>query len=107
MAKSHPNVIAIGKNKGHPTTKIQARRVRPVSSKARIGKRTKAIRLVIAEVSGVSGYEKRIIELLKAGSLKDTKKALKVAKKSLGTHRRAKVKRENLMNLIRAQQKKK
>jgi hypothetical protein len=43
--------------------------------------------------------------LLKAGSLKDTKKALKVAKKALGTHIRAKIKRENLMNLIRAQQK--
>jgi hypothetical protein len=37
--------------------------------------------------------------------LKDTKKALKVAKGALGTHTRAKIKRENLMNLIRAQQK--
>ena len=106
MAKSHPAVIAIGKNKGHPTTKIQ-RRVRPVASKSKLGKRTKVIRQVVAEVSGVCGYEKRIIELLKAGSLKDTKKALKVAKKALGTHRRAKLKRENLMNLLRAQQKKK
>ena len=107
MAKKHPTVIAIGKNKGHPTTKIQARRVRPVSTKSKLGKRTKVIRQVVQEVSGVCGYEKRIIELLKAGSLKDTKKALKVAKKALGTHRRAKVKRENLMNMLRAQQKKK
>ena len=59
---------------------------------------------MIAEVSGVSVYEKRILELLKGGSLKDTKKALKVAKKSLGTHRRGKFKRENMMNLHRAQQ---
>ncbi len=44
---------------------------------------------------------------MKAGSLKDTKKALKVAKGALGTHRRAKLKRESLMNLLRAQQKKK
>jgi hypothetical protein len=43
---------------------------------------------------------------LKAGSLKDTKRALKVSKKALGTHRRAKLKRENLMNLLRAQQSK-
>ena len=106
MAKTHPSVIAIGKNKGHPTTKLQPKK-RPVASKAKLGKRTKVIRQVVAEVSGVTGYEKRIIELLKAGSLKDTKKALKVAKKALGTHRRAKVKRENLMNLLRAQQKKK
>ena len=107
MGKSHPPVIALGKHKGHPTTKLQFKRFRPVSNKAKLGKRTKLIRQVVAEVSGVSGYEKRIIELLKAGSLKDTKKALKVAKKSLGTHRRAKVKRENLMNMIRSQQKKK
>jgi hypothetical protein len=44
---------------------------------------------------------------LKAGSLKDTKRALKLTKKALGTHRRAKIKRENLMNLLRAQQAKK
>lgn len=107
MAKTQVVNIAVGKNKGHVTTKLQARKPRPAQSKGTLGKRTKVIRQVINEVSGVSTYEKRIIELLKAGSLKDTKKALKVAKKALGTHRRAKIKRENLMNLIRAQQKKK
>ena len=106
MAKTEVTNIAVGKNKGHPTTKIQLKK-RPAHAKGKLGKRTKAIRQVISEVSGVSSYEKRIVELLKAGSMKDTKKALKVAKKALGTHRRAKVKRENLMNLIRAQQKKK
>jgi len=107
MAKQHPTVIAIGKNKGHPTTKLAANQkvVRPSRSKGRIGKRVAFIRTLVSEVAGVSGYEKRIIELLKAGSLKDTKKALKVAKKALGTHTRGKIKRENLMNLIRAQQK--
>ncbi len=44
MAKSQPANIAIGKNKGHKTTKIQARRVKPASSKGKIGKRTKLIR---------------------------------------------------------------
>ena len=34
-----------------------------------------------------------MIEFLKAGSLKDTKRALKVSKKGLGTHRRAKLKK--------------
>ena len=106
MAKTHPTVIAIGKNKGHPMTKLQLKK-RPVQSKSKAPKRTKFIRSVIAEVSGVCGYEKRIIELLKAGSLKDTKKALKVAKKAVGTHRRGKNKREALMNMLRAQQKKK
>ena len=107
MAKSQPTNIAIGKFKGHKTTKIQGRKPRPVSTKAKIGKRTKLVRQIISQVAGVSGYEKRVIEYLKAGSLKDTKRALKVTKKALGTHRRAKLKRENLMNLLRAQQAKK
>ena len=109
MAKTHPAVIAIGAHKGHPITKYQPAgksglKARPVTKKGRLGKRVKTIRQVIAEVTGVSSYEKRVIECLKAGSMKDTKKALKVSKKALGTHRRAKLKRESLMNLLRAQQ---
>ena len=109
MAKIHPTNIAIGKNKGHAVTKIklpekQSRRIKPANKKGKLAKRTKLIRSVIAEVSGVSVFEKRVLELLKAGSLKDTKKALKVTKKAVGTHRRAKIKRENLMNLLRQQQ---
>ncbi len=107
MAKSQPTNIAIGKNKGHKTTKIQTKRARPVYTKAKLGKRTKMVRQIISQVAGVSGYEKRVIEFLKAGSLKDTKRALKLTKKALGTHRRAKIKRENIMNYLRAQQAKK
>ena len=109
MAKTHPSVIAIGQHKGHPVTKFKPagkapKRVRPALRKGAIGKRVRLIRQVINDVGGVSTYEKRVIEYLKAGSLKDTKRALKVAKKALGTHRRAKLKRESMMNLIRAQQ---
>jgi large subunit ribosomal protein L36e len=108
MAKAHPTVIAIGKNKGHPVTKYnpKTKTVRPSQRKGALGKRVKLIRQVIGEVGGVSSYEKRVIEFLKAGSLKDTKRALKLSKKALGTHRRAKLKRESLMNLLRAQQSK-
>jgi large subunit ribosomal protein L36e len=109
MVKTHPTVIALGQNKGHPITKFkpaekQAKKTRPASRKGALGKRVKLIRQVIGEVGGVSTYEKRVIEFLKAGSVKDTKKALKLSKKALGTHRRAKLKREALMNLLRAQQ---
>lgn len=109
MVKTHPTVIALGQNKGHPITKFkvsekQAKKTRPASRKGAIGKRVKLIRQVIGEVGGVSTYEKRVIEFLKAGSVKDTKKALKLSKKALGTHRRAKLKREALMNLLRTQQ---
>lgn len=61
MAKSQPTNIALGKNKGHKTTKIQNKTVRPVSTKAKIGKRTKLVRQIISQVAGVSGYEKRVI----------------------------------------------
>ena len=109
MAKQHPTNIAIGKNKGHVITKLNVnnKKVKQARTKGRLGKRVALIRQVVSEVAGVSVYEKRVIELLKAGSLKDTKKALKVAKKALGTHLRGKIKRENLMNMLRAQQKKK
>jgi large subunit ribosomal protein L36e len=109
MVKTHPAVVALGQHKGHPTTQFKAsgkvsKSARPAQRKGRIGKRVKLIRQVIGEVGGVSTYEKRVIEFLKAGSVKDTKKALKLSKKALGTHRRAKLKREALMNLLRAQQ---
>jgi large subunit ribosomal protein L36e len=109
MVKQHPGTIAIGKHKGHPVTKFKpqgkkANGPKQASKKGNITKRAKFIRQVVNEVTGVSTYEKRVIEHLKAGSVKDTKKALKLSKKALGTHRRAKLKRESLMNLLRAQQ---
>lgn len=44
MAKSQPANIAIGKNRGHKVTRIQAKTPRPVSTKAKLGKRTKLVR---------------------------------------------------------------
>lgn len=112
MAKSHPAVVARGLHKGHHVTPFKVAQkkgkavVKQAQKKGNIGKRVRAIRQVISEVSGVSTYEKRVIQFLKAGSVKDSKRALKVGKKALGTHRRAKLKREALMNLLRAQQNK-
>lgn len=56
------------------------------------------MRRVIREVVGVAPYEKRITELLRYG--KD-KHAPKVAKRKLGTHKRAKKKREEMINILR------
>ena len=58
------------------------------------------MREVIRETGGLAPYEKRIVELLKLG--KD-KRALKMAKRKLGTHLRAKHKREEISNILRAQ----
>jgi large subunit ribosomal protein L36e len=53
---------------------------------------------LIREVAGFAPYERRITELLKVG--KD-KRALKVAKRKLGTHKRAKKKREEMSSVLR------
>lgn len=61
-------------------------------------KRVHFVRSLIREVAGFAPYEKRITELLKVG--KD-KRALKVAKRKLGTHKRAKKKREEMSTVLR------
>lgn len=55
------------------------------------------VRGSIREIVGFASYEKRITELLKVG--KD-KRALKVAKRKLGTHKRAKKKHEETSNVL-------
>lgn len=103
--------IAVGLHRGHVTTEIkrtekQAARVKQARRKGRAGRRVKLVRQIVNEVCGLSGYEKRVIELLKTGNPKDTKKALKTTKKALGTHKRGKAKREALQDLLRAAKKK-
>ncbi|PNH08017.1 60S ribosomal protein L36-3 [Tetrabaena socialis] len=96
-AKMVATGLAVGINKGHVVTKREEG-VRPALTKGRLGKRVKFVREVIRDVAGLAPYEKRIVELLKVG--KD-KRALKVAKRKLGTHLRGKRKREELAGLMR------
>nr|XP_033330046.1 60S ribosomal protein L36-like [Megalopta genalis] len=60
-------------------------------------KHSKFVRDLIREVTGHAPYEKRAMELLKVS--KD-KRALKFLKRRLGTHIRAKRKREELGNIL-------
>lgn len=60
-------------------------------------KHTKFIRELVREVVGHAPYERRTMELLKVS--KD-KRALKFLKRRLGTHIRAKRKREELGNIL-------
>ncbi len=94
--------IAVGLNKGHPVTTIdkKKRRYRPSSRKGKSSERTKFVRQIIRETVGFSHYEKRIIELLKAGTAKDAKKAYRFAKVRLGTHKRAQQKTNELEEVI-------
>ncbi|RWW28480.1 hypothetical protein BHE74_00006496, partial [Ensete ventricosum] len=98
MAPQQPNSgLFVGLNKGHIVTKRELP-PRPSSRKGKTSKRVHFVRNIIREVAGFAPYEKRITELLKVG--KD-KRALKVAKRKLGTHKRAKKKREEMANVLR------
>ena len=67
---------------------------------ADLTKRVTFVREVVREVAGFSPYEKRCLELLKVGK---EKRCLKLLKTKLGTHKRAKSKREQMSVELRKQ----
>lgn len=86
--------------KGHIVTRREpAPRYRSGKSAQQLPERAVLIKSVIREVCGFAPYEKRVIELLRIGR---DKRALKFAKKRLGTHLRAKKKREELSEALRS-----
>ncbi|ODV70034.1 ribosomal protein L36e, partial [Hyphopichia burtonii NRRL Y-1933] len=88
--------IAVGLNKGHKTV---SKEVAPKISyrKGALSKRTDFVRNIVKEVSGLAPYERRLIELIRnAGE----KRAKKLAKKRLGTHKRALRKVEEMQKVI-------
>ena len=91
--------LAVGMDKGHVVTKIEQKQ-RPSYRKGKLNKRVAFVKEVIREVAGFSPYEKRTMELLKVGK---EKRALKVLKNKLGTHKRAKSKREEMAGQLRQQ----
>ncbi|CAI0550939.1 unnamed protein product [Linum tenue] len=97
MAPAAKSGLAVGLNKGHIVTKRDLP-PRPSDRKGKTSKRVHLVRNLIREVAGFAPYEKRITELLKVG--KD-KRALKLAKRKLGTHKRAKKKREEMSTALR------
>jgi large subunit ribosomal protein L36e len=90
--------LAVGLNKGHVVSSIELPSKQLKSKNPR--KRVTLIRKVIAEIAGRSPYERKIIELLKQKKANSNKKAYKMAKKSLGTHKRATRKRNELSELL-------
>ncbi|OQR72352.1 60S ribosomal protein L36-like [Tropilaelaps mercedesae] len=93
--------LIIGAAKGHKVTKNK-RSPKVSSRRGKLSKHAKFVRDIVREVTGYAPYERRAIELLKVS--KD-KRALKFLKKRLGTHLRAKRKREELSNVLVQQRK--
>ncbi len=99
--------LAVGLNKGFITEKITKPRERAVLRKGTLGKRTSLVRKVARECTCFAPYEKRVNKnnkgygINKTGVAKDFKKALKLSKKRLGTHRWATKKKSELEEVIR------
>merc|ERR1712098_252837 len=93
--------MVVGLNKVHKVTKIAPRK-KHSHRRGTLTKKTKFVRDLVREVCGFSPYERRCIELLRI--VKD-KRALRFCKKRLGSHIRAKRKREEMQAAIQAQRK--
>ncbi|XP_067909434.1 large ribosomal subunit protein eL36-like [Heterodontus francisci] len=99
MAIRYP--MAVGLRKGHPVTKNETS-PRKCRRRGRLAKHTKFVRDLIREVCGFAPFERHAMELLKVCK---HKRALKFIKKRVGTHIRAKMKREELSNVLAAMRK--
>ena len=104
-AKPEPTGMAAGLNKGYIVTKRELPK-QPSYRKGSKCVRNTLIREVIREVMGFSPYERRMIELLKIGPASTFKRALKLAKRRLGTHKRGKKKRDEMSEAVSAMRKK-
>lgn len=81
-------------NKGYTIHKLDKKpRDRNVNKKGRRSARGKFVHEVIREVAGFAPYERRLIDLCRNNL---DKRALRLAKKKLGAHGRAKRKREEM-----------
>ncbi|CAE8584283.1 unnamed protein product [Polarella glacialis] len=97
--------LAAGLNKGFIVTRRELK-AKPSYRRGRKSERVALVREVVREVVGFAPYERRMIELLKIGSASTFKRALKLAKKRLGTHRRGKRKRDEMGEAIAAMRRK-
>jgi len=92
------SAIAVGLKRGHVVTKRTTQKDRPSRKKGVQGSRTKLVKEVIRDVVGYAPYERRLLELLRNGL---EKRALRLAKKKLGTHLRAKRKFSEMQDTLR------
>ena len=91
--------IAVGLEKGYNVNKLATKK-RPKNSKGRASTRTTFVRNLVREVTGLSPYEKRLLDTLKLNLPGTDKKMYKMAKKRLGSHKRANSKREQIKQIL-------
>ena len=99
--------IFVGLNKGHIVTRPanpDAFKANKSHRKGRLHPRVKAIREVMQEVTGLSPFQRKMVEMLKTGDAVKEKKAVRMARKRTGSHKRAQLVRDKLAAIIQAQQ---
>jgi len=108
MEQQTKSGLFVGLNKGFIVTKpkVNTRKLKPSYKKGRLGKRVSVIREIIREVCGLAPYERKMMEMIRTGVAIKEKKAVKLARRRLGTQTRAQRKREEIHELIRVQKKK-
>merc|ERR1719478_1726703 len=100
--------ITVGLNHGHLITRAakMAWKTRPALRRGYKSKRASFVREVIHEVAGHSPLEKRMLEMIRTGVASKEKRAGKLARAKLGTHRRAMHMKKNLDDYIVAARRK-
>ena len=95
--------IFVGLNKGHIVTKPQkhpdAFKKNKSHRKGRLHPRVAGIREVMTEVTGLSPFQRKMMELLKTGDSVKEKKAVRLARKRTGSHKRAQLVRDKISKI--------
>ena len=94
-------------NKGFIVTKLKgatdAQKHQRSHRKGRLHPRVAAVRSIVSEICGLAPYERKMMEMIKTGNQKKEKASVKLARKRLGSQRRANRKRDQIVNYITAQ----
>ena len=102
--------LFVGMNKGHIVTKPEkganAFKKQLSLRKGRLSERVKQVRQVITEVTGLPPFQRKMLEMIRTGEAKAEKKAIRLARKRVGSQKRALILRDNMHAVIAAQKKK-
>ena len=71
--------------------------------KGRCNARVAAIRDVMVEVTGLSPFQRKMMEMLKTGDSVKEKKAVRLARHRIGSHKRAQFVRDKIAKIIQDQ----